>query len=126
MGRDARIVRLYIEEWHNPPYASGNWVPELARIAGCMQFPVEPGALSPQVTLEQVAAFDPEMIVVSWCGAGALADRKLLMERPGWDALRAVQSRNVRVIDDSLLNRPGPRLIEGAQHLYGWAFEMLH
>ena len=126
MRRDARSVRLYIEEWHQPPFASGNWVPEVARIAGCTQFPVAPGELSPEVTLEQVAAFDPEMIVISWCGAGHLADKNLLMNRPGWDVLRAVQTGKVRVIDDSLLNRPGPRLVDGAQHLYGWAFEMLH
>ena len=77
-GRDVRIARLYIEEWpavahttgashfalgasrdrmvgkHDLPYASGNWVPEIARIAGGEQFPVAPGALSPEVTLEEV------------------------------------------------------------------------
>lgn len=126
MRRRVRFARVYIEEWHNPPYASGNWVPEVARIAGCQQFPVTPGELSPEVTLEQVAAFDPEMIVISWCGAGSFADKKLLTERAGWSALRAVQAGKVRVIDDSLLNRPGPRLVEGARHLYGWAFELLH
>lgn len=121
-----RKIRVYIEEWHEPPYASGNWVPELASIAGCVQYPVPTGELSPVVTLEQVAAFDPDMIVVSWCGAGLLADKKLLMERLKWSQLRAVQSGAVRVIDDSFLNRPGPRLVDGAQRLYGWAFEMLH
>lgn len=134
-----RNVRVYIEEWptfasydgasvgrHELPFASGNWVPEVARFAGCTQFPIPAGELSPQVTLEQVMAFDPDMIVISWCGAGLLADKKLLTERQGWDALRAVRSGQVRVIDDSLLNRPGPRLLEGAQRLYGWAFELLH
>jgi len=136
-----RRIRVYIEEWpaiapsaslgatagtHDLPYASGNWVPEIARIAGCHPFPVNAGDLSSAVTLEQVAAFDPDMIVISWCGAGSLADKALLMERPEWGQLRAVQSGAVRVIDDSFLNRPGPRLVEGARHLYGWAFEMLH
>lgn len=37
-----------------------------------------------------------------------------------------VSSGQVRVIDDSLLNRPGPRLSEGAQRLFGWMFEVLH
>lgn len=118
--------RVYIEEWHDPPYASGNWVPEVARIAGGQQFPVTAGELSRQVSLEEVAAFDPDMIVISWCGAGALADPALLTGRPGWNALRAVAAGQVRVIDDSLLNRPGPRLTEGAQRLYAWLFQMLH
>jgi iron complex transport system substrate-binding protein len=118
--------RLYIEEWHDPPYASGNWVPEVARIAGGEQFPVPAGELSRVVTLSEVQAFDPDLIVISWCGAGSLAPKELLLKRPGWDQLRTVQQGHVRVIDDSLLNRPGPRLVEGAQRLYGWIFELLH
>jgi iron complex transport system substrate-binding protein len=121
-----RRLKVYIEEWHDPPFASGNWVPEVAHIAGVQQFPVVVGELSPQVTLDQVKAFDPDMIVISWCGAAALADKELLKQRKGWDKLRAVQEDHVRVIDDSLLNRPGPRLVEGARRLYGWAFELLH
>jgi iron complex transport system substrate-binding protein len=121
-----RKPRVYIEEWHQPPFASGNWVPEMVRIAGGEPYPVAAGALSPEVTLAQVQAFNPELIVVSWCGAGALADPTLLTKRPGWDALPAVQAGCVRVIDDSLLNRPGPRLPEGAARLFAWLFELLH
>ncbi|MDA1208659.1 MAG: ABC transporter substrate-binding protein [bacterium] len=121
-----RRPRVYIEEWHQPPMASGNWVPEVTHIAGCEQFPISAGELSREVTLEEVVAFDPDMIVISWCGAGTLVDPTLLKEREGWDVLRAVQDDAIRVIDDSLLNRPGPRLVEGAQRLYGWGFELLH
>ncbi len=131
-----RRARLYVEEWpalpagssgkHDPPFASGNWVPEVVRIAGGEPLPFQSGALSREVTLEEVSNFNPDLIVVSWCGAGSLAPKELLLKRQGWDELPAVCNRHVRVVDDSLLNRPGPRLIEGAQHLYGWMFEMLH
>ena len=119
-------LKLYIEEWHNPPYASGNWVPEVVQVAGGQQFPVVPGELSPEVALEQVQDYNPDLIILSLCGAGSSVETSLLTEREGWDALRAVQEGNVKVIDDSLLNRPGPRLVEGAQRLYSWMFEMLH
>ncbi len=118
--------KVYIEEWHLPPMASGNWVPEIVKIAGGEPFPIPTSQLSREVTLQEVQTFDPDLIVISWCGAGSLADKKLLMERTGWEGLKAVQNGHVRVIDDSLLNRPGPRLAEGAQRLYGWLFEMLH
>lgn len=121
-----RRTKIYIEEWHQPPMASGNWVPEVARIAGGDQFPIPAGELSREVTLAEVMKHDPDLIVISWCGAGSLADKSLLEKREGWGALRAVQQGSVRVIDDSLLNRPGPRLVEGAQRLYGWLFELLH
>lgn len=155
-GGDALSVRLYIEEWpafapcggalsgkNDLPYASGNWVPEVARIAGGQQMPFSPEAerrdapkvrlheqaltrLSWPVTLEEVSHWNPALIVISWCGAGKIAPKELLLNRPGWDRLKAVQQGHVRVIDDSLLNRPGPRIVEGAQRLYGWMFEMLH
>lgn len=118
--------RVYVEEWHDPPFASGNWVPEIVRIAGGAPYPLKDGELSAAVTLTDVARFDPDLIVISWCGAGSLADKELLLKRPGWDALRAVQEGDARVIDDALLNRPGPRLVEGAGYLYGWMFELLH
>lgn len=117
-----RKQRVYIEEWHQPPFASGNWVPEIAHIAGLQQFPVPAGELSPEVTLEQVQAFNPEMVVMSWCGAGMTADKEVFTSREGWEGL----TDTIRIIDDSLLNRPGPRLVDGARYLYGWAFENLH
>ncbi len=121
----SRRPRVYVEEWHLPPMASGNWVPEIIRIAGGTPFPIQDGELSREVTFAEVQAFDPDLIVISWCGAGSLADKKILQEREGWGGLRAVASGQVRVIDDSLLNRPGPRLVEGAQRIYGWLFEQL-
>lgn len=131
-GKLPRKLKVYIEEWpevsdsESPAYASGNWVPEVARFAGCDQFPVPAGALSPEVSLEEVKGWDPDMIVISWCGAGSSIEKEVFLKRDGWDTLRAVQEGQIRVIDDALFNRPGPRLVEGAQRLFGWAFEMLH
>jgi len=120
-----RKLRVYCEEWHLPPMVSGNWVPDMLQAAGMKSFPINSGELSREVSLEQVRSFDPELIVISWCGAGKLADKNILLNRAGWDTLSAVQKGNVQVIDDSLLNRPGLRLIDGARMIYGWGFELL-
>ena len=121
-----RRLKLYVEEWPNPPFASGNWVPEIVRMAGGDQMQIaKPGELSPEVTFEQVQDWSPDLIVLSWCGAGTSVDAKsLFLEREGWENL--VDENNIFVIDDSLLNRHGPRLVEGCQRLYGWMFELLH
>ena len=121
-----RKIRVYVEEWHKPPMASGNWVPEVVKLAGGEVFPIVSGELSREVTLKEVQAFAPELLVISWCGAGSLADPAVLTQRTAWSELAAARAGSVRVIDDALLNRPGPRLPEGAQRLYGWMFEMLH
>lgn len=131
--------KVYVEEWpavgqaseeqsSSPAYVSGNWVPEIVKIAGGVQIPqAVVGELSPAITVEQVQQWQPDLVVLSWCGAGTAIDaKKLFMERAGWQNLQAVQQGNVYMIDDSLLNRHGPRLVQGAQRLYGWLFEMLH
>ncbi len=131
-----RKPRVYVEEWHHPPMVSGNWVPDVVKIAGGMPFGVESGKLkvesdgrnppSREVSLAEVQAFDPDLIVLSICGAGSVASKELLTSRAGWADLRAVKENHLFVIDDSLLNRPGPRLIEGAKRLFGWMFQALH
>lgn len=119
--------KVYIEEWPNPPMASANWVPELIAIAGGIALPsAKVGELSTECSLQEVAAFNPDLIILSWCGAGELPEPTVLQARTGWAELPAVQQGNVRVINDSLLNRPGPRLLDGAQRIYGWLFELLH
>ncbi len=135
-GLLSRKPRVYVEEWHHPPMVSGNWVPELIKLAGGIPYGVESGkwkvesdgsnSPSYEVSLEDIQAFDPDLIVLSICGAGSIASKELLTKRAGWAELRAVQENHLFVIDDSLLNRPGPRLTEGAKRLFGWIFQVLH
>lgn len=122
-----KTLKVYCEEWHNPPMASGNWVPEIIRIAGGEPFPIPAGELSREVTLEEVSKFNPDLFIISWCGAGLLADKKIVQQRKEWQVLLVMKNeKNIRVIDDSFLNRPGPRLVEGARRLYGWLFEAIN
>lgn len=106
--------RIYCEEWMDPPHFSGNWVPGLIeKING--QYFVEEGQRSSTFDLERLESFDPEHIFLSICGAGEKVSRKSIMEREKWESITAVQNKNVHVVDDSLLNRPGPRLVNAAK-----------
>ena len=106
--------RIYCEEWSDPPMVSGNWIPGLLEIAG-FEYMIEEGKRSRKIREGEVQDFDPEIIVMNICGAGENFSRSEIMERSGWSEISAVRDGNVHVIDDSLLNRPGPRLVEGAR-----------
>ncbi len=110
--------RVYAEEWPSPPMASGNWVPELIQLAGGVSF-MPSGVPSRYVTLEEVQRFDPDVIVLNYCGMKTSAQVQVsgFQSREGWGSLRAARAGRVVVVDDSLLNRPGPRLVEGARAL---------
>lgn len=109
--------RVYIEEWHKPAHVSGNWVPELVRMAGGEYRLCAAGEVSRPITLKEVEKYDPEIIILSLCGFGNKAKAEIVTQREGWGKIKAVKNKQVYVIDDSLLNRPGPRLVEGLKFL---------
>lgn len=109
--------RIYIEEWHQPPMVSGNWVPEMVTIAGGKYFPIQPGSPSRAVSEKEVQAFDPEIILLSLCGFGGRPSKEIITRRKGWENLSAVKNDRVYVVDDSFFNRPGPRLVLGIKML---------
>jgi iron complex transport system substrate-binding protein len=113
-------------EWPEPLMAAGNWTPELVEIAGGRNLFGEAGKHSPWLQWEDLAAADPEGIVVAPCGYSlerTRAEMHWLSERAGWAALKAVKTGRVFLADgDQYLHRPGPRVVESAQLLA----EMLH
>ena len=109
--------RVYVEEWHKPPTVSGNWVPNLVKIAGGNYSLIKAGTHSKEVSSGQIQKYDPEIIVVSICGMSDKAPKEWTTKRKGWENLSAVRNNKVFVFDDSLLNRPGPRLIDGLEKL---------
>lgn len=109
--------KVYVEEWHKPPTVSGNWVPSLVRTAGGDYSLIKAGVHSKEITTEQIQKYDPEIIVISICGMNDKVPKEWVTKREGWESLSAVKNNKVYVFDDSLLNRPGPRLVEGFEKL---------
>lgn len=121
-------------EWIDPLMASGNWMPELVEMAGGVNLFGEAGQHAPRLTWEQLAAADPEVILVLPCGfdiARACQDMPVLTGKPGWSGLRAVRQGRVYLLDgNQYFNRPGPRLAESleilAESLHPDAFRFGH
>ncbi|MBI4894675.1 MAG: cobalamin-binding protein [Candidatus Aenigmarchaeota archaeon] len=107
--------RVYAEEWHKPPFVCGNWIPELIQLAGGESLINE--GRSREVALDEVKAFDPHYMIVTWCGFGERAQAELIKYREGWEDVYAVKNGRIFVFDDSYLNRPGPRLVDGLELL---------
>jgi iron complex transport system substrate-binding protein len=113
--------RVLALEWLDPPFAGGHWVPEMIALAGGIDVFGEPGGHSARLTWDQVAAADPEVIVVMPCGfdeAGAREQIATIADRPEWRALRAVREGQVFPVDaNGCFSRPGPRLVDGVERL---------
>lgn len=107
--------KVYVEEWSNPPTASGNWVPELVNLAGGVSIS-KAGMPSMPISFQELKTFDPDVVIISIAGnKNQTAD--IFNKREHCDELRVVKEEHVFVIDESLLNRPGPRLALGLKQL---------
>lgn len=113
---DLEGKRIYCEEWTDPPMVSGNWIPGMIESAGGRYF-IEEGERSREFDLEKLKEFDPEYIFLNVCGAGENIESSEIEEREEWQSIEAVKNGDVYVIDDALLNRPGPRLVEGLKEI---------
>ena len=109
--------RVLVEWWPRPIIAAAreSWVTDLlTRLGAVNALAGAPGRSLP-LTLEEVRAARPDLIVCSWCGAKRL--RPELIEARGLGV-------PVVAIPESGLGRPGPRLLEGARALAGALAEL--
>lgn len=79
----------------------------------------------PQLSLEQIVVANPTIIILGDAMWGVTVES--VQERAGWENIEAVKSGNIFPIDDNLISRPGPRLVDGlealAKILHPGAFE---
>jgi iron complex transport system substrate-binding protein len=113
-------------EWIEPLMAAGNWMPELVAMAGGVNLFGQAGQHSPWMKFEELAAQDPDVILVAPCGfamARTVSEMSALTARPQWAELKAVKTERVVLADgNQYFNRPGPRIVESLEILA----EILH
>jgi iron complex transport system substrate-binding protein len=89
---------------------------ELIRLAGAE--PVTTGsATNWEMSTEALVAADPQVILLGDAAYGTTAEQ--VAARPGWSVLTAVKDGAIRPVDDIVVTRPGPRLVEGLGVLVG-------
>ena len=67
------------------------------------------------IPLEKVVVADPELILLGDAAYGTTPAQ--VKARPGWAVMTAVKTGAIRPIDDALVSRPGPRLVEALRAL---------
>jgi len=94
--------------------ADDSFLAEMVELAGGS--PVTSGSANTfEISLERLIAVDPEVIILGDAAFGTTADA--VAERPSWSVMTAVRTGAVRVADDKLITRPGPRLAQGLRSL---------
>jgi iron complex transport system substrate-binding protein len=119
---NARHPLVYFEEWDEPMISGIRWVAELIEIAGGIEvFPAlsrRKNARERIVSLPELIAAAPDIIVGSWCGKKFVPAK--VAARPGFAAIPAVRDGFLREIKSPLILQPGPAaLTDGLDALAG-------
>jgi iron complex transport system substrate-binding protein len=89
------------------------WVAELVDAAGG-EFVGEPGR---QISPEEVAGLNPEIVIAAWCGAGDRVPLEKIVADRKWQKTAAAKSSRIYCIRDEYLNTPAPTLLHGLDAL---------
>lgn len=109
-GRRPKVLLLV---WEQPPMTigRGSFLNELVERAGGTNLFEDVNASAGTVSIEAVAARDPDLILTTSAGPASFA------RRPEWQVVRAVRQHRFLPVTGSEFNRPSPRAPEAIRAL---------
>jgi iron complex transport system substrate-binding protein len=90
--------------------ADGTVYAEMISLAGGE--PITTGSTTNwEMSVEKLVTADPDLIILGDSAYGVTAEA--VAKRPGWAGISAVKTKAIKGIDDIVVTRPGPRLVDG-------------
>ena len=115
---DRASVPVFYQVWHRPlmTIGGGQIISDVIRLCGGENVFAALPTKAPGVSVEAVLAVDPEAVVASGMGRDAVVG---LDDWRAWKRLKATARGNLFFVPSDLMQRPTPRLLEGAEILCG-------
>jgi iron complex transport system substrate-binding protein len=111
--------RVVLLEWLSPFYVGGHWVPEMVAHAGGVNVLGKAKTPSYRVTLEEIVAAAPEVLLIGPCGYNAeqaLKEYVSMKFAEAWESIPAVRDGRVFALDaNGVVSRPAGRLVTGIE-----------
>ena len=103
----------------NNPWTAGpgSFVDALITMAGGENIAAQAQDAWVQFSIEQLVSSDPEVILIDASMGTAVVLKEELMAHPAWQGITAVKQDRIHIIDGDLVNRPGPRIVQGLEEI---------
>jgi len=108
--------RTYLEYYPYWTFGPGSFGDDLIRMAGGSNIAMNATISYPMVNDEWVIQSDPEVIIYT-VGSGTSTTNETIKARPGWSQITAVKENRIYSIDDNIVARPGPRMVDALESL---------
>lgn len=117
-----KLPKVLAIEWVKPFFTSGQWVPEMIKIAGGINLVSNAGEHSRRMEINEIENADPDIIILMPCGFDinrTISEYNVhLKHDKSWNGLRAVQNKNVYAVDaNAYFSKPSIRTITGLEIL---------
>lgn len=94
----------------------GSYIHQLIGLAGGINIAAGSSSPYPRLSMETVLKEDPEILIFP-VGSTESIPKSEQEEWNRWSGLSAVRNRHLRQVSSDALNRPGPRVVDGLEHL---------
>ncbi len=103
--------KIYFEEWFDPLITSIKWISEIIEICGgenLYKSNISKSLAKDRIIKDnqQIIKFNPDIILVSWCGKKFKKTK--MINREGWESIKAIKNDSIYEIDSSIILQPGP------------------
>jgi len=115
----ARVIYLIDATDLNNPWTVGpdSLVNALITMAGGENIAAKVPNTYAQLSIEQIIDFNPEIIILPGKHGTAFTAPQALKEHPAWQKTSAVKHDSIPIINADLVDRSGPRLVQGLEEL---------
>ncbi|MGN6757841.1 MAG: ABC transporter substrate-binding protein [Thermomicrobiales bacterium] len=109
--------RVFFELDPTQFYTAGphSFVDDLITRAGGTNIAADASTPYPTLSVEQIIAKDPEVIILSDENQGVTPES--VKARAGWSGVSAVKNGRIAALNPDLTNRPGPRVVDALEQL---------
>ena len=95
----------------------GSFADELIQIAGGENIAAQAQDAWIQLNMEELVSSDPDIILVDSMMGTAVISPSEIKALPGWQNMTAVKENRIYTINGDLVNRTGPRIVQGLEEM---------
>lgn len=108
--------KIYYEVWPEPftTAGPGTFVNDIIEKAGGENISGDAEKAYPQYSQEMIISKNPDIIIFSHHGSSKQTIEDIL-KRPGWENINAVKNNKVFYVDENIVQRATPRLVDGLE-----------
>jgi iron complex transport system substrate-binding protein len=111
------VVYIFDATDPNNPWAAGpgSFADSLINMAGGQNIAAQAQGAWIQLSIEEIVRSDPRVILIDAGMGTAVISKETLKEHPIWRGMTAVKQDTIYTVDSDLVNRPGPRIVQGME-----------